>query len=460
MDGDAATDTGGSAVPVFKIDLSLPPAERYVELAKRYKGQARSLTRLFDELVVAINPRISLKFVHFMARLFLRRLYTSEETEEIRGISRITGIAMYLLVSFNVLLDSLMGCTSGGVKVKRGEQAKMLHFRTLDWGMDPLRSLVVQLEYVRSPEMDRVLATSVTYVGYVGILTGVAKNLSVSLNFRPVHDPRNNIPYCFNNLLVLLGLRQSISSLLRQCILSAPHQKAASRRNSQKDISVTQHELLRDVVARIPRTRTTAAYLVFSDGSSTITMEKDYRSAVVQASSSFIVVTNHDQQPESSSTESVAENQRHRRTGLGLIESELQSLADVIEDSNERRDCMQAKWDHKIRQARRVSRQEYNRRQKAEQQSVPVRRKSASAGTKRESDGRQEPQRSDNSGVETDVFILGEEDIFASQREVIQWLSEYPIVNETTHYAAIMDPLEGKVVWLRRYIEPRLGDEN
>lgn len=58
----------------------------------------------------------------------------------------------------------------------------MLHFRTLDWGMDGLRKLVVRLEYVKDGQR---IGTTVGYVGFVGILTAVRKDLSLSLNFRP-----------------------------------------------------------------------------------------------------------------------------------------------------------------------------------------------------------------------------------------------------------------------------------
>lgn len=89
------------------------------------------------------------------------------------------------MIALNVILDSLLGCTSGAVKtaVKRDaktmggedEEARMIHFRTLDWGMDPLRDVLVTLEFVRSDseKPDEVVARSVTYAGFVGVLTGV-----------------------------------------------------------------------------------------------------------------------------------------------------------------------------------------------------------------------------------------------------------------------------------------------
>lgn len=286
----------------------------------------RSLVRLFDDLLLSMNPNVSIQWVHRLAQLFLVRLYTVEETEEIRGICEVTGIKMHLMVSLNVLLDLLMGCTSGGVRVAENEETddlydgeekeddeqngqprskkiKMLHFRTLDWGMDALRALVVQLEYVRCPEVDKILATSITYVGFVGVLTGVRKNFSASLNFRPVHDTRKNFRFYFNHLLILLGVRRSISSLLRQYILPEPtgqpvrrlwHRSWPWRKaddSSHSETPTPRWKSLAEITTKLPSQPTTAAYLIFSDGKSTVTMEKDYKTAVVRSSSSFIVTT-------------------------------------------------------------------------------------------------------------------------------------------------------------------------
>ena len=160
-----------SIPPTYTIDLSRPPAERYVAVAKDFKDQIHDLPELFDTVVSDLTV-VSVDTVKWWAKLLLRKLHSAEQTEELRGISRAVGIDMYLLVAFNTLLDLFMGCTSGGVKVADGQETKMLHFRTLDWGMDPLRKITVNLEFVERPN-GPVIARSVTYVGFVGVLTGV-----------------------------------------------------------------------------------------------------------------------------------------------------------------------------------------------------------------------------------------------------------------------------------------------
>ena len=43
-----------------------------------------------------------------------------------------------------------MGCTSGAVRVKAG---RVLHFRSLDWGMDALRKVIVHIDFIKNEEV-------------------------------------------------------------------------------------------------------------------------------------------------------------------------------------------------------------------------------------------------------------------------------------------------------------------
>jgi hypothetical protein len=173
-------------IPIYRIDLSLPPFERYTQLATDFAPKMRDITPLFDEILASVIPWAFVRrFVEFLASIFLRRVYSDEETQELRGISKTSGLDLYLLVALNVHLDSLLGCTSGAVLVRDeksrkrvmgdGGDASMMHFRTLDWNMDELRSVLVVLEFVRSKsdKPERVIGRTITYAGFVGLLTGV-----------------------------------------------------------------------------------------------------------------------------------------------------------------------------------------------------------------------------------------------------------------------------------------------
>lgn len=170
-----------SEIPVYTIDLSAPPKLRYLEVAKDFAPRIASLTPLFDLILEDAIPYVYLRTLARKAAKFcLTRLHDDDETQELRGISEVTGVDMYLLVALNTLLDCLLGCTSGAVPVASNPRTsppgtRLMHFRTLDWEMPSLRDVLVELEFVNSssPDPTKVFARSITYAGYVGVLTGV-----------------------------------------------------------------------------------------------------------------------------------------------------------------------------------------------------------------------------------------------------------------------------------------------
>jgi beta subunit of N-acylethanolamine-hydrolyzing acid amidase len=401
---------GGQIPPVYQIDLSLPPASRYVALAEEYRDELRGLMPLFDDLLYDIGIPLSLfPLVRRFAQLVLRRMYSSEESLELHGISQVTQVPIYLLVSFNVILDLLMGCTSGAVRsLEKGQplsDSKMLHFRTLDWGMDTLRRVIVQLEFVRSASKtpNKVLATTLTYVGYVGVVTGVRPGLSVSLNFRPQHNTSlriDHVRFYAHNLLVLLGKRQSISSLLRNYLFS------------DGDQILPQPFGLENLAEMLPSQPSTAAYLIFCDGRSAMTIEKDRITGVIRRSNSFIAITNHDL--EDNAEIGYGSSTKKSRTATTMKKSNTPSLLErIIAESVDRRNCLFTKWTHKVNEAR--------KRSAAKSRTSP---------------------------------LSVEETMTVTSSELRRWLTDWPTVNECTHLAAILDPTEGKVHWTRRYPDP------
>ncbi|KAF2968319.1 hypothetical protein GQX73_g5266 [Xylaria multiplex] len=170
-------------IPRFTIDLAKPPRERYDEVVQVFGSRMRSLVGLFDSVLSMFITFTWLRpIVIGLSKVCLRRVYDEEENEEIKGISAASGVPLYLLVALNNLLDCLLGCTSGAIPISPGrasqrtDETRLLHFRTLDWGMDELRDLLVVLEFVdsTSDNPNRVIARSITYAGFVGSLTMVS----------------------------------------------------------------------------------------------------------------------------------------------------------------------------------------------------------------------------------------------------------------------------------------------
>ncbi|ORY67169.1 beta subunit of N-acylethanolamine-hydrolyzing acid amidase-domain-containing protein [Pseudomassariella vexata] len=392
--------------PKYTVNLSLPPEERYRHIATGFKDRLEGLSQLFDDILLSFLPRPIAKLTRLLAQIMLRRVYSTEETAELRGISQSTGIGMWLLVAFNVLLDLLMGCTSGGVRVKdpRSDKGhKLVHFRTLDWGMDPLRRIVIELEFVEETG-GAVVARSMTYFGYVGVLTGVRRGLSLSLNFRPHHDTSSwckRFSYACHLILVLLGLRLSISSHLRAILLPPRHRGENPQGREESETARDQR-----ILDEFTTAHSTAAYLVFCTGTETITMEKDNGTALVRRAEDFIVVMNHDEQDEQEPSR--AEESVHREQ----VEMEVTGLADLVGFSVERKQRAVKLWNADTRSPK---------KQRARRQVGSI------------------------SGP------------MVRLEDVIRWMDPdvSDISNEETHYGVIMEPSTGKFIWRQRWLEPK-----
>ncbi|KAJ7027875.1 beta subunit of N-acylethanolamine-hydrolyzing acid amidase-domain-containing protein [Mycena alexandri] len=300
--------------PTYRVDLSAPPEERYREICADFKGYLKDIVPIYDDLLSLMPaPRL----LHFLAKSLLRRVHSAEETREIRGISKLTEVPLHLVVAYNTFLDLFSGCSSGGARVTdagNGRENGIIHFRGLDWDMEPLRRLIICVDYVRD---GHVIARAVTYAGYTGILTGVRQGLSLSLNYRVrVDSPSSVLSHRLHQAALLMGFRPSIPSILRKMLLSPSPPPS-----------------LESVAQDLPRKPSTPCYLVFCTTASILVLEKDLVSAEAQTSQNFLAVTNHDLKQEKL-------NPDGWRT---MLEEEGQFDA-LIGDSIERKECVSQIW--------------------------------------------------------------------------------------------------------------------
>ncbi|OIW25396.1 hypothetical protein CONLIGDRAFT_656996 [Coniochaeta ligniaria NRRL 30616] len=412
-------------IPTFTVDLSVKPEDRYAHIVPHLLPHIRraKLTDLFDDLITQFAPGHTVgSVVRRSAQLLLRRVYGDEENAELQGIAKAADLPMYLLVAFNVVLDLLLGCTSGGVRVEEPAASRssaqtkwrshIVHFRTLDWGMDPLRELVVELEYVRSPG-GPVVATTVGYFGYVGVLTGVRKGLSMSLNFRPRHDDsslRKRLDFRKHQLMVILGLRPSISSVLRRYLLNEPQEcpphksRGQSEPGDATDADADAKERkkagfdIKTVITELSASPSTSAYLIFCTPQSVFSIEKDNHTAFVRTSDSFLTTYNHDASDEGDPNALI-----YAARQLSASEPKATTgMEEIVEYSTDRK---------------RVLDKIYRRCVKRRRQKL---------------------------GRPGDA--VGMNDVFDFLNDKDKW-----IINDETHYAVIMDPKKGQVLWKRAF---------
>ncbi|KAF9871457.1 hypothetical protein CkaCkLH20_11104 [Colletotrichum karsti] len=398
-------------IPVYRIDLALPPEQRYVRVAKDFSHELRAVAPLYDLVLaqILVYPPI-IRVAQFLVRLYLRRVFDDDETREIRSIAEVAGVELHLLVALNTLLDCLLGCTSGTVPVCGGGddgEARLMHFRTLDWGMPQLGDLLVQLDFVDSqaPDPEHVLARSITYAGFVGTLTGVRPGLSLSLNHRPLMNVRTNSSI-FHQVLVLLGRRPSISSILRQVLLS-PKLPGATEAPDGGLVAFAKS---------ITEKPSPPCYLLFSTPTEAVVIQKDFVGGNIKSTRDFIAQANHD----TDHTSCCGAKEFHHRQ----MESEDAAIIaqDWISQSAERQNFVRDNW-----------------------------------SAFRERAGERTTTKDDSSTLNGSCIALavgsrqGHEGRTGVTQEMLQkWVMSEPVFNEFTHFATVMDPSSGDVVCLER----------
>lgn len=137
-------------------------------------------------------------------------------------------------------------------------------------------------------------------------------------------------------------------------------------------------------------THTAPAYIILCSGQETTVIQTDLSGGVSKSAIDYISHTNHDLTPSTSS-------QREGNVILGMD--------GLLEESEDRKACIDGKWE-KLRK-------------------------------------RQEAQ----------MYREGRRGLIAvSERGLKQWMIEYPVMNECSHFACILDPATGGIRWLERGI--------
>jgi hypothetical protein len=161
----------------FIINLNEKPENRWNEVIRHNKNNFRFILNEINSILATMGKMANngLWFCG-MFNYFGSIMYK----KELEGISRESGIPMKKLILMQICYEMFSACTSCVFKDKKG---KLVHFRTMDWEMDFLKDLTVNVEFVRD---GKTIFKGVTWAGYVGIATGMSATggYSVALNYR------------------------------------------------------------------------------------------------------------------------------------------------------------------------------------------------------------------------------------------------------------------------------------
>jgi len=181
-------------VPTYVVNLDLPAEQRWVDISKKYSQQISNMVTYIKKFVLEFSPQLQklIDIVDNDLGQFANTL-PNGYGDEIKGIANATNIQLGELMLYNMFYEIFTLCTS---IVGQDQNGKMYHARNLDFGLflgwdltndtwiisELLRPLIINVNYTRNNEL---LYKSVTFVGYVGLITAVKPGeFSYSMNER------------------------------------------------------------------------------------------------------------------------------------------------------------------------------------------------------------------------------------------------------------------------------------
>ncbi|CAF3257544.1 unnamed protein product [Rotaria socialis] len=174
-----------SSPPRFVVNLDMPPALRWQHIVRLlYADQLHEVEKKIESTVDEIFGQYigpMLEKVLSTIMVGITRLGLVYYGQELKGLSNDTGIPLGRLVMMQFVYECFACCTSF---VCQDEQTNIpMHIRTMDWEFDFLKPLTIDVDF---QENDQTVFKATTWIGYVGILTGmrVQNGYSVSVNFR------------------------------------------------------------------------------------------------------------------------------------------------------------------------------------------------------------------------------------------------------------------------------------
>nr|XP_053635847.1 acid ceramidase-like [Cherax quadricarinatus] len=170
-------------IPVYIVDLDLPPLQRWAPLMKD-KGPL--LVDLVDDVKMLITSLVGERVFEIIFNSLSKVATTLPYPfyEELVGISAFSELPLSIVTLYNIFYEALTLCTS---IIAQDPNGQLYHGRNLDTGVflgwdkknhtwkvaEKLKPLTVELDWKKNGS---TLFRSVSFAGYVGVLTAVKQD--------------------------------------------------------------------------------------------------------------------------------------------------------------------------------------------------------------------------------------------------------------------------------------------
>jgi acid ceramidase len=163
----------------YKINLDIAPELRWNKVIEDHLSLFPNVLNHIDQMLKSYGfmgkcAQFTCKFFHKIGSIMYKK--------ELTSISKQANIPIDKLILIQIIYEMCACCTSVVIPIQTGnDPGYNLHFRTMDWEMDFLRDLTINVEFYKK---GRLLFKGVTWAGYVGIVTGMNESYSIAINYR------------------------------------------------------------------------------------------------------------------------------------------------------------------------------------------------------------------------------------------------------------------------------------
>jgi hypothetical protein len=188
-----------------KINLDLSPDKRWIDILEEFKPE---LLVAKDRMKIIIDKMLGSSYYLIVPMIKSFKLFKSIMfLDELQSIADAMEMSFEYVLILQLCYEISSCCTSAITKIKDD----YVFFRTMDWPMDFLKDLTVNLEFMKD---GKTIFTTTTWVGYVGVLTvTVPEKYSIAVNYRRTNDV--SLSSISKNVISIMNMNWPIGYLIR-----------------------------------------------------------------------------------------------------------------------------------------------------------------------------------------------------------------------------------------------------
>jgi hypothetical protein len=220
-------------IPEFDFNLDTEPSQRWKHILDHFQQNPNTLSKLKNNIDIILQ-QFGYNTIYSMITKSVSGIYSLFNwimyKEEMQSIADFIDLPLEKVIIMQLIYEVSAACTTFVTKVDNDYTM----FRTLDWPMNFLNDLTINLNIKKNGQ---TIGKATTWAGYVGMITAMSSNgYAIALNYRRTQNFSFNT--IINNALNTLKLRWPIGYLIRYTVENnTPYETAISYLKSAELIS-------------------------------------------------------------------------------------------------------------------------------------------------------------------------------------------------------------------------------